>query len=292
MIQMSALLNSGYGVVVTDYIGLGTPGRAHTYVNRADQGQALLDAVRATHKLSGTSIKADSRVGLWGYSQGGGAVASAAELHPTYAPDVNLVGTYAGAPPADLAATIKGVDGNLIAGVLGYTLNGLVESYPELKPIIDANINSKGVAALKDISTQCIPDSIASYRLAKSSAWTNSGQSLSTIVDTMPVVKQIVAEQKIGNRTPTTPVLVTTKLSDGTVPHKQARQLAVDWCGKGAKVTYAPLGLPALPGDTDRLAVQHIAGLFEGLPTAQSWMNARLTGKAPTTNCGLVRWLP
>lgn len=291
IIQMSALLNSGYGVVVTDYIGLGTPGRAHTYVNRADQGQALLDAVRATHKLTGTSIKSDSRVGLWGYSQGGGAVASAAELHPTYAPDVNLVGSYAGAPPADLGATIKGIEGNLIAGVAGYTLNGLLESYPQLKPILGANLNAQGAAALKAVSTQCIVDSIASYRLAKSSDWTNDGRSLTQIVESTPVVKAIVDEQKIGNRKPTTPVLVTTKLSDGTVPHKQARQLAVDWCAKGSKVTYAPLGLPALPGDTDRLAVQHLTGLFEGLPVAQSWMADRLEGKSATTNCGLVPWL-
>lgn len=292
MIQMSTLLNKGYGVVVTDYIGLGTTNRVHTYVNRADQGQALLDAARAVQNLPGTSIKPDSKVGLWGYSQGGGAVASAAELQPTYAPDVNLVGAYAGAPPADLAETIKGVDANLIAGVLGYTLNGLAESYPQLQPIIAANINAKGAAALKDVATQCIPDSIASYRLAKSSSWTNSGQSLSQIVESNPTVKAIVDEQRIGRLKPKAPVLVTTKYSDGTVPHKQARQLAVDWCGKGANVSYRGIGGLPFPGDTDRLAVQHIIGTFEGLPIALDWIGDRFNGRSASSNCGLVRWLP
>ncbi len=43
---------------------------------------------------------------FWGYSQGGGAAASAAELASSYAPDLNVVGTYAGAPPADLDRTV------------------------------------------------------------------------------------------------------------------------------------------------------------------------------------------
>ena len=91
MVQM--LLDAGYRVVVTDYIGLGTEG-LHTYLNRVDQGHALIDAARAT-------AKPHEKVAFWGYSQGGGAAAAAAELVADYAPELNVVGTFAGAPPAD-----------------------------------------------------------------------------------------------------------------------------------------------------------------------------------------------
>lgn len=89
------LLATGAAVVVTDYAGLGATDRLHTYVNRVDAGHAVLDAVRAARALPGTSLTSASRVGLYGYSEGGGATASAAELQPTYAPDVQLAGTYA-----------------------------------------------------------------------------------------------------------------------------------------------------------------------------------------------------
>ncbi|MFD8879062.1 alpha/beta hydrolase [Corynebacterium xerosis] len=43
--QVQPLLEQGFRVVVSDYIGLGAPG-VHTYANRLDQGQTFLDAAR------------------------------------------------------------------------------------------------------------------------------------------------------------------------------------------------------------------------------------------------------
>ena len=112
--QIAALVDEGFGVVVTDYIGLGNPDRLHTYTVREDLGHALLDAARAAKNLDGTSLASDSPVGLYGYSQGGGATGAAAELAPTYAPELNLKGAYVGAPPADLFEVLKTVDGMLL----------------------------------------------------------------------------------------------------------------------------------------------------------------------------------
>ncbi|MGY1901295.1 lipase family protein, partial [Nocardia gipuzkoensis] len=93
----------GARVLVTDYIGLGTPGM-HTYANRIEAAHAVLDGVRAAHNLSGAG--GETPVVLWGYSQGGGATAAAAEMAPQYAPELNLKGTWAGGPVADLAAIL------------------------------------------------------------------------------------------------------------------------------------------------------------------------------------------
>ena len=290
MVQMSLLLNQGIAVAVTDYVGLGTTDRVHTYVNRVDSGHAVLDVARAALQLKGTDITSSSAVGIEGYSQGGGAAASAAELQPSYAPELNLKGTYAGAPPADLAATLKGIDGNIIAGVAGYAVNGFMQSYPQLQSIVSTQLNSAGTAALKKLSTQCIPDSVLSYGFAKTSSWTKSGKSLSEIIAASPELTSVVDQQRIGRLKPTSPVLVTTDLGDGTVPHSQVRQLARDWCARGTNVTYRTYGLPNVAGD--KAAIHHLAGAVESAPGALTWMKDRLSGKSVTSNCSSMSWLP
>ena len=78
-LPIKKLLDQGYAVVVTDYQGLGTPG-VHTYMNREVQGRAVLDSVRAAQRLDEADLPDAGPVALYGYSQGGGAAASAAEL--------------------------------------------------------------------------------------------------------------------------------------------------------------------------------------------------------------------
>ncbi|MFG2359513.1 lipase family protein, partial [Streptomyces sp. NPDC048521] len=150
------LLSEGVAVVVTDYAGLGATDRLHTYVNRLDGAHAVLDAVRAARNLEGASVTAASPVGLYGYSQGGGATAAAAELQPSYAPDITLAGTYSGAPPADLTEVTRAIDGSDLAGALGWAVNGFLQSDPALKPIADRHLNPAGKAALADLSRMCV----------------------------------------------------------------------------------------------------------------------------------------
>jgi hypothetical protein len=276
------LLASGTAVVVTDYVGLGATDRLHTYVNRLDGGHALLDAVRAARTLTGASVTAASPVGLFGYSQGGGASASAAELQPSYAPDVTLAGTYAGAPPANLTEVIKGIDGSALAGALGWSLNGFLQSDPELRAIADAHLNSAGKAALNDLSTMCVADAIFGYAFKKSTSWTTDGESVSDIVENSPELSATLADQRIGNLKPTSPVRVVTGIQDDIVPHGQARQLAVDWCRKGADITYDAIVLPNLG---DGLLTNHVAPLITDQGDAISWLTDRLSGKRVVSNC-------
>ncbi|WP_405900377.1 lipase family protein [Streptomyces sp. NBC_00727] len=276
------LLSAGVAVVVTDYVGLGTTDRLHTYVNRVDEGHALLDAVRAAHKLPATSLTPDSRTGLYGYSQGGGASASAAELQPSYAPEIQLAGTYAGAPPADLTATMKGIDGSALAAALAWSINGFAQADADLRDVVEANINDAGRAALKDASTMCVGDAILGYGFAKSSKWTTTGKSLGEIIAAEPKAQAALDKQRIGTLKPTGPVRVATGIQDDIVPHAQARQLAVDWCRKGGNVTYDAVILPNLG---DKILTNHMVPLITDQGDAISWMTDRLAGKRATSNC-------
>ncbi|MFF0670972.1 lipase family protein [Streptomyces tendae] len=275
------LLLRGVAVVVTDYVGLGTTDRLHTYVNRVDGAHAVLDAVRAARALDSGSVTSESRVGLFGYSQGGGATAAAAELQPSYAPDVQLAGTYAGAPPADLTEVTRAIDGSDLAGALGWSLNGFLQTEPALRPIANRYINEAGQEALKDLSTMCVGDALFGYGGDSSTDWTKTGQSISDVIRAEPVLQTFLAEQRIGSLKPAGPVRVATGTSDDLVPHGQARRLAVDWCGKGAQVTYVPVLLPGVGSGL----LNHFAPLLTDQGSAISWLTDRLSGEPAGSNC-------
>ena len=282
------LLAKGIAVVQTDYIGLGTPGQLHTYVNRVDEGHAVLDAARAARALSGTSLTAASEVGLYGYSQGGGAVASAAELQASYAPDVALTASYSGAPPANLADTTAAIDGSELFGALGWAVNGFTQSDPALQPLLDKYLNDAGRAALKDLSTMCVGDALFAYADKKSSTWTTTGQSIAEIIQAEPALQAFVNEQLIGTTKPTGIVRVATGVNDNLVPHAQARTMAADWCQLGGDVVYAPVSLLK----TDSPLLNHFGPLLSDQGTAVDWLSDRMAGKPATSTCSTLPQQP
>jgi len=275
------LLAKGTAVVVTDYAGLGATDRLHTYVDRVDEGHAVLDAVRAARAVDGGSVTAESPVGLYGYSQGGGATAAAAELQSSYAPDVTLAGTYSGAPPADLAAVTGAIDGSELAGALGWSLNGFLQSGPELRPVAEAHLNTAGKAALADLSTMCVGDALLAYGHTRSTTWTKDGRTLGDIIAATPELREFLDSRRIGRLKPSGPVRVATGVSDNLVPHAQSRGLAVDWCRKGADVTYKPVVLPGVGS----ALLNHFAPLLTDQGGAVEWLTDRLAGRPATSNC-------
>ncbi|MGW7069124.1 lipase family protein [Streptomyces sp. NPDC054855] len=276
------ILATGAAVVITDYVGLGATDRAHTYVNRLDQGHALLDAARAARSVPGASVTAESRTGLYGYSQGGGASAAAAELQSSYAPDVRLTGTYAGAPPADLTSVMKGIDGSALAGALAWSITGFAQADPDLRAVVEAHINTAGKAALKDASTMCVGDALFGYGFTKSNKWTHDGKSVGDIIAADPRAKAALDKQRIGTLKPNGPVRLATGVQDDIVPHGQARQLAVDWCRKGGNVTYEPIALPNLG---DKILTNHLVPLITDQGDAISWLTDRISGEPARSNC-------
>ncbi|MFD6399297.1 lipase family protein [Nocardia sp. NPDC060249] len=282
----SSVVWSGLGarVLVTDYIGLGTPG-IHTYANRFESGHAILDGVRAANNLGG--VGPETPVVLWGYSQGGGATAAAAEMQPSYAPELNLKGTWAGGPVADLTAILSKIDGALIGGAIGFAVNGMLARYPELQRAVDRVVSPAGRAMLDTLSDSCIADVIMHHPFLKTESLTKDGRPLSAHLAEMPEAAPVLAELRIGNSTPATPVLITSGRNDDTVPYGQARRLAEDWCGKGATVTFRTNELPPiLPGTTipNHFGPEIIDGF--GPDNAFTYLLDRLADK-PVSGCSI-----
>jgi hypothetical protein len=274
------LLAQGIAVVFTDYVGLGTPG-PHPYGNRTASARAVIDAARAAQRLPGTSLSSQGPVGFWGYSQGGHAAAAATELQPTYPPELNMKGTYAGAPPVKLDDTLARAEGSTLIGAVGYFLNGAVRTNPEIQPVLDRVLNDQGRAMMRNTANQCVAETLLSYSFQHTSQWTTTGESLGAAVVGDPVGRRIVEEQAVGNLTPASPVLLAANINDDAVPYSRVHDLAQTWCSRGVPVTLDTIDLPPLVPGT---AVGHGIPEFANVPTAAAWMIDRFNN-APAPRC-------
>ncbi|WP_158887511.1 lipase family protein [Amycolatopsis anabasis] len=272
---VNALLEKGLAVAQTDYEGLGTPGD-HTYVMREAEAHAVLDVIRAAQRLPNTGLPGNGPVGITGYSQGGGGSAAAVELAPAYAPELNLQGAYVGAAPADLGVLAKSLDGTYAVGFLGFALVGLNTAYPETE-ILTKLANDKGKQLYKEAANICTLEAVLKYPFTQSSTLTKDGRPVSAYLGEEPF-KSILAKLKIGNLKPNAPVLVEHANNDDIVPYGQGKQMAKDWCAKGATVQFNDLPAPPV--------FAHVGAVPAAMTNGANWLADRLSGKPATSNCG------
>ncbi|MBF6330363.1 triacylglycerol lipase [Nocardia transvalensis] len=105
-------------------------------------GRITLDSVRAAENFLPLGLRGtDTKVALAGYS--GGAIPSghAAEMHPSYAPELNIVGVAEGGIAADLRAVVELANGNLASGLLLSGIFGAAREYDELAAYLDQHMN-------------------------------------------------------------------------------------------------------------------------------------------------------
>ncbi len=95
---------AGNVVVAPDYPGLGSP-HMHPFLVGIDTGRSVIDGVRAARQIPGAA--AGGRYAVWGESQGGHTALWTAQIARAYAPDLDLVGAAAAAPPTDLIENLR-----------------------------------------------------------------------------------------------------------------------------------------------------------------------------------------
>jgi triacylglycerol lipase len=145
----------------------------------------------------------------------GGASASAAELAPTYAPDLDLVGAWAGAPPADSSDVLPFADGSILVGAIGYVLNGIIAAYREAEAPIRETLTPRGEDMLDKTKDQCIVQTLADFGFRHLQPYFNVP--LDELGQQEPL-KSIFADQRIGRRRPAAPVFIDQNRFDGVVP--------------------------------------------------------------------------
>lgn len=269
-ISLSGLVDAGYNVVVPDYIGLGTQG-AHTYMNRVDQGHAVLDAVRAAQRLGVKGVGPKTAVAAAGYSQGGGATASAVEMAPRYAPELQIKSAWVGAPPADLVATGKKIDSSLFTGLSFYVMGAAQDSGVDVR----GKLNADGQKRYDKAQVSCVVGTVLGEALVSSKKLTADGRSFSQLLEN-PELKAHLRAQDNGaaGRPPAVPVRVAHGLADDVVPYQAGRNLAKSWCTSGTNVSLQTLVTPT-----------HLGGYVEGIPSMLAYLDARFNGIPQTSSC-------
>lgn len=276
---VATMVARGFALVMTDYDGLGTPG-VHTYVNRLAEGQAMIDAGRAAMRLPDTTLDPHGPVAFWGYSQGGGAAASAAELAPSYGPDLDVVGTYAGAPPANQVELFPYADGSALVGAVGYAINGVIAAYPEAEQAIREKLTPRGEDLLYKTADQCVAETITKFMFRHIQPYfTDDVQQL---VHEEPF-RSLFDIQRIGRLKPRSPVLINSNRFDPLVPWTGANQLGRDWCAQGADVEFRTNEEPPF---LNKLVVNHALPMLVDGESAMQWIADRFNGVPTAPNCG------
>ncbi|MGZ6789235.1 MAG: lipase family protein, partial [Mycobacteriaceae bacterium] len=181
------------------------------------------------------------------------------------------------------------IDGTTIGGAIGYAINGLVASYPELAAVRSL-LNQQGNDMLDMVKYECIGETTLRFGLQPTSSYTKTSQPVSSFLGQEPY-KSIVDAQRIGRLKPTAPVYIWQGLNDDVVPFAQSRQLAVDWCGKGSTVQFNELPIPAA---IPKSSVGHVLPMALGGGDAMAWLNQRFANATPAapaasgapSNCG------
>ena len=280
---IATLLARGFAIVVTDGVGLGVHGlMAPQFLNRQAGGAALLDAARAAMKLPGTSLDPHGPAAFWGWLAGGHSALAAAELAATYAPELNIVGTYANGAPTDLPSMLAPLDGNFLAGSMGWVLRGIQEAYPETTQPIWDSLTPRGVEMLANTSRQCMMQTGIDYMFRHLQPWFKTD--LNEMAQAEPL-KTILATQRIGNVKPTGPVYFSHNRWDSFAPYMSAVSTAKDWCAQGADVTLWTNEQPPLFNKLDTNAM--LTPFVDG-ERSMAWITDRFNGVPTTPNCAAL----
>ena len=151
---MRPMLDRGYTVVATDYVGMGTPG-IDSYLVGITAGNSVLDAVRAAQTIPESAAGSD--VVLWGHSQGGQAALFAAERAAKYAPELTVRAVAVAAPAADLSALMKAHLDDVSGVTIGsYAFQSFADVYADRGANLSEILTPEGRKILPEMNELCL----------------------------------------------------------------------------------------------------------------------------------------
>jgi pimeloyl-ACP methyl ester carboxylesterase len=148
---LAGILERGWVVTATDYEGMGGSG-IHPYVVGESEARGVFDIVRAAQTMP--MLGANGPLIVWGHSQGGHAAMHAAERWLALAPELDLVGVAAGAPPSQfnlLSAFLKGSD---YQGYLIMAAAAMAATYPELD--LSTVVRPEHLGLISELENGCL----------------------------------------------------------------------------------------------------------------------------------------
>lgn len=260
---INALLPTGVEIVIPDYEG------PDALFGIGDQeGRIVLDGIKAAERSGLGGIGGSTKVVAFGYSGGGLATAWSAELQPTYAPGVNLVGAAEGGVAANIKKSITLLDGGPYA-VLGLmALAAISRAYPHAG--IHAALNAHGRAIFKQIGSSCSSTALMS-RLA--------GVTLDSLTRQPNLLgsaslKPVFAALRLGQNPPRTSIFNFQGTADQVVGFTPDLHLVRYYCRQHVTVDF-----------TAMRNATHLTALTAATASATEWLSNRLKGLPAPDNC-------
>jgi hypothetical protein len=285
-VVIAPLLLEGYTVIVPD-----TEGQRADFASGPEYGTNTLNSIRAATSSPLTGLTTSTPIGLFGYS--GGAIAAdwAAQMAPSYAPDVNrqLVGAAEGGVLVDPAHNLTYVDGSSIwAGIIPMAIIGIARGFHiDITPYL----NSYGRKLYRALQKASIVNVLGQY----------PGLTFAKLVKpqyanpaSIPVLVKVENELNAGlRRSPTIPMFIGQGADgtlegtpgnkpgigpgDGVMIAGDVRTLARDFCAAGTAVDY-----------TQYDTLSHVTTFPVWAPAALAWLNSLFAGSQAPSDCARI----
>lgn len=279
-------LLGGYTVNVPD-----TQGQQANFASGPEYGINTLDSLRAVFSSTTLSLPSATKAGLFGYSGGAIATGWAAELAPTYAPDVNarIVGSAMGGVLVSPAHNLHYVEGSTIwAGVMPMAIIGASRAFGvDITPYLSAY----GMKVYNKMKKASIAEVLGAYPGLK---WKQLAKPEYATPEDVPVYVEIVNQLIMSaGGSPTTPMFIGQGAKgelegtpgnkpgigpgDGVMIAGDVRSLARSYCEDGTKVQYRQYD-----------NASHVGAMLAFLPSATTWLRQRFAGVAAPENCASI----
>lgn len=255
------LLAKGYLVVATDYEGLGVPG-LHPYIVGDSEAYGTLDIVKAARVFPGAN--ASSRYLVWGHSQGGHAALFAGRDAQSYAPDLELVGVVAGAPPSQLLLINAALQQSAYRHYIAMAAAGINAAYGDTAAPLDAVLNPEGLDFVTKIDTLCSSD------LGKAAANLDFSKLQKADPATVPEWRQLLVDNDPGAFTTPipAPLLIIHGGNDEQIPTASSALLFTQLCAIGQVAQRW-----VFPGQS------HAGVILPSAPDMITWIGDRFAGQ-------------
>ncbi|AXK87299.1 Secretory lipase [Nocardia farcinica] len=235
---LALMFGKGHAVMISD-VGNDADRDPHGVFAGKFAARAQLDGARAALNFTEGGLNPDAQVALFGIAGGGVGAAFAAELQPTYAPDLDVKSTVLEGMVVNPRNFMRVADGSVGSGFAFATLLGLEPWYPEME--LDAKLNPAGKAVADYYRTQCQTPAYFTLPFLPLNTLFTSGVHPAD----EPAFQHVFEDNVLGRSgTPGAPVLIASCAADDSfmslVPARDARELADTYRAAGADVTYAP----------------------------------------------------
>ncbi|RFU77839.1 lipase, secreted [Trichoderma arundinaceum] len=266
LLLIEAALERGWVVILPDH-----EGPTAAFLANRQAGQATLDGIRAAlGSGSFTGIAKDAAVAMWGYSGGSLASAWAAELQPSYAPELKIAGAALGGTVPNITTVLSEINKSLTAGIIASGFVGLSNQYPQVNKILEQHVLPKYQPLFNKVRNQCLVADILDFLFKDVLAMLDDP----TLPFTDPELVRIQNDNAPGQVTPKIPLYVYKSTGDELSPIGETDALVNKYCKGGASVKYVRDAL----SDHGTLAIT-------GAAKALSWLIDVLDEGKPQKGC-------